>query len=135
MSFSKISNTLHGIKSLYDHMFVIIKENVMTEIFPTCRQMSQQFIWRTLNTSLTSWGAAEGVTGGEGNRLLGSRVGAGAEWVGEIWDTQGEEEGEKRRRDNSQCAGLNGYILGYSNQHCSELHRCIVIRCVGWLSR
>ena len=44
--------------------------------------------------SLTSWCVAEGVTGGEGDGLLG----AGAEWVGEIWDTRAERQTERERK-------------------------------------
>lgn len=72
--------------------------------------------------SLTSWCVAEGVTGGEGNGLLGSR--AGAEWVGEIWDTQGG--GGEKRREIIHSVWL--HIPVHSNQHRSESHTCILIK-------
>lgn len=79
------------------------EENACGEHFPPSEKTLQKEVAEKCqkDMSLTSWCVAEGVTGGEGDGLLG----AGAEWVGEIWDTEAERQTERERKKGGWGGG------------------------------
>lgn len=130
--YSILNNTIHKsnksshVKS-WQRIFVRLIDwslqlyHIVTSLKKTCaatfspleklqKEVTEKCVKDPPNMSLTSWCVAEGVTGGEGDGLLG----AGAEWVGEIWDTQRER-------------GWGSWYIPVC-WNCSEAPTCILIK-------
>lgn len=120
----------HLLKNSEYNMVKSPEENACGEHFPPSEKTLQKEVAEKCqkDMSLTSWCVAEGVTGGEGDGLLG----AGAEWVGEIWDTEAERQTERERKKGGVGGGIIQsvwwHIPVHWNRHCSESHACILIK-------